>query len=723
MFQDEKGPILPIRPVYPRTGTASVSSAPSAEAAAQPRAEPRAALSRQLSEFLIEFSIGVHRYGMYPPGHPSLAPVVDNIVGRLGDLFEERRSLSIGVARRQLVIEGTATDQKHPVLSDLAKRLHEHQIAALTFEFGVTASEIDGLLAALAGETRRDGTPIGLLAPDEIPDWPHAHLYPVGYDQLELRREGGSGSGKASDLWLGLAQAALARGHDTDDAESSTLARAIAGHHPEAAYDQVIAGYLRQLAEELKSGSGEEQEKIRQRVSALISELDDPTLERLVEMGGNVAHRRRFLLDANQSLAVDAVMKMLQAAARSSRQSISTSMTRLLTKLATHAQEGKGQVRSQATTALRENVERLIDEWTLEDPNPESYTQVLDAMARAAPLFQAPEETEDHVSGDERMIQLAIEVDTWGPMVERSVERLLETPEGGTRIMELLVDAPPGNEVAERIHARLSSPEAFRRLVEEGRVDDQALRRLTADMGEAALGPLLDVLAESGSRSVRRRIFDILSGMGPGVAERAVQRLQDERWFVVRNMLALLHRLDHLPADFDAIKFLVHPDARVRREALPLALANPVAHDRALARTLVDPDERILRMGLLALEDHLPEALIPTLIKRVLVAEKRSPEVRGLAARILAGTGSSLAKKSLLELAVGGKSVFGKLKLKTGPTALAALRGLAAGWPTDPEVVPVLAEARSAKDPETRLAVRVEAKPGTPSSGERKGGS
>ena len=116
-------------------------------------ASKHASLSRELSEFLIELSIGVHRYAMYPPGHPSHDPVLENIVGRLVELFIDRPSISIGVAARQLIIEGMATDQKHPVLSDLAKRLHDHQIGAVSFERGVTASQMAGLLASLAEES------------------------------------------------------------------------------------------------------------------------------------------------------------------------------------------------------------------------------------------------------------------------------------------------------------------------------------------------------------------------------------------------------------------------------------------------------------------------------------------------------------------------------------------------------------------------------------------
>ena len=118
------------------------------------------------------------------------------------------------MAARQLIIEGTATDQKHPVLSDLSKRLHEHQLGALSFEKGVTASEIAGLLEALAEESGRGGTPIGMRELDEFPKWEHAKVHRIGYEKLELRDESGAEpSGeldRATTLWLGLAQAALA---------------------------------------------------------------------------------------------------------------------------------------------------------------------------------------------------------------------------------------------------------------------------------------------------------------------------------------------------------------------------------------------------------------------------------------------------------------------------------------------------------------------------------
>lgn len=148
--------------------------------ASSPVENRRAALSRELQEFLIELSIAVHRFHMYPPGHPSLNPAVENVVGRLAEIFESRRSVSIGVAQQQLVIEGVATDPRHPVLSDLARRLHGHQLGAISLAKGTNTLELDGLLQLLARESEREGDPVGLWSADRLPKWEFAQIHPVG---------------------------------------------------------------------------------------------------------------------------------------------------------------------------------------------------------------------------------------------------------------------------------------------------------------------------------------------------------------------------------------------------------------------------------------------------------------------------------------------------------------------------------------------------------------
>src|SRR5713101_7899715 len=74
-------------------------------------------LSRDLAEFLIELSVAMHKHAIYPPGHPLLDQTVDAVHRSLTTLLVERVALSIGVARRQLIIEGVATDSGHPLLT------------------------------------------------------------------------------------------------------------------------------------------------------------------------------------------------------------------------------------------------------------------------------------------------------------------------------------------------------------------------------------------------------------------------------------------------------------------------------------------------------------------------------------------------------------------------------------------------------------------------------
>lgn len=697
----------------PSSGEASQASSQTTGVGAGGPGQQATALSRDLSEFLLELSIGVHRYAMYPPQHPSLVPAAENIIGRLGEIFQDRRTLSIGVARNQLVIEGVATDSKHPVLSDLARRLHGHQLGALTFRKGVKVNEVEGLLKALSQETERDGEPLGLRPRDEIPSWSHAQLFPLGYDRLGLKEDEEAGemdTQRATQLWLGLARSAMTSEEPLEESEPpdpATVARSIRSHQREEAYDQVIVGYLLQLAEELKTGTTGEAESIRNRVSTLIRELDHDTLTRLVEMGGAGPQRREFLLDANQSLAVDSVVKILKAAAASSQQTISSSLTRLLGKLSAHAESGAERVRDQADTALRDNVEELIDEWELSDPNPEEYTLILDGMAKAAPLFAGGEEDEEEpLTGAHRLLQMAMEVGSWGPTVEKAVSDLMDEGEAPF-IIDLLNSAPEGSRTGAALQAFLTSPGQLRRLLRGEDVDQPTLRVVVGRMGPSAIPVLLDGLTESEFRSVRRKVFDVLAEMGEDVAEGAMARLDEPRWYVVRNMLALIQRLPETPEGFSAADFMEHEDPRVRREAFPLALRVGKLRKRALATALADSDERLVRKALVELQEEIPETLVPVVVSRV-IRSSHASDLRVLGVRALGGSKSALGLEALMEVASSGKTLLGRRRLAShSPEMVAAIQVLRESWSHDPRAREILDAARKSKEVEVQRAAGV----------------
>src|SRR5437016_7585372 len=226
----------------------------------------RATLSRDLADFLIELSIALHKHAMYPEGHPSLAPAAAGLTRRAALLLEDRATISLGVARNQLVIEGVATDPKHPVLRELAGRLHRHHLGAITFRRGVEQAEVADALRTLAIEAERTGQPLGLGDRDRLAAWPHVQLHALTYERLELTDQAGpvgEGDARAAQLWVGLARAALATApEDTrpTPTEPAVIAQAIDQHSKAEAtgYDQVIVGYLLQIAAELKTAGSAE---------------------------------------------------------------------------------------------------------------------------------------------------------------------------------------------------------------------------------------------------------------------------------------------------------------------------------------------------------------------------------------------------------------------------------------------------------------------------------
>jgi len=360
-------------------------------------APERAALSRELADFLIELSIALHKHAMYPEGHPSLAPAAAGVARRAEDLLETRLTLALGVARQQLVIEGVATDSKNPLLSELAGRLHRHHLGAVTFHRGIRPSEVTDLLKTLAIDGERSGEPLGLGPPERLRVWDHVRLHSVTYERLELldqedpspeAESNGAGGARdkavrAAQLWVGLARAALVAEDAPTAAEPFAIARAIDEHPRSGAYDQVIVGYLLQIAGELKQTGGAEAVSLRRRTSKLIGALQPATLRRLIEMGGDSAQRTKFALDATHGLAVDAVLEIVRAMADASHKTVSDPLVRMLSKLAAHAEHGGAAASVEADEALRDQVRQLLSGWTLEDPNPDPYGRALQRMAAA----------------------------------------------------------------------------------------------------------------------------------------------------------------------------------------------------------------------------------------------------------------------------------------------------------------------------------------------------
>jgi hypothetical protein len=645
----------------------------------------RVSLSRDLSEFLVELSIAVQKHAMYPGGHPSLQAAVGNLARRAERLLYDRPSLIFGVARRQLIIDGVATDPDHPVLRRLAEGLHRHHLGAISLSRGVESDEMSLALRALSSEVERDG-PLGLARTGRPLEWPHVRLHPLTFDRLELvpessRNQSDKGSARAAELWVGLATAAMATDGEhgsggTAATEPAALAKAIDERHDTEAYDQVIVGYLLQIANELKSASSEEAAALRRRTAELIAALRPETLRRLVEMGGDAARRREFVLHAVTAMEVDAVVDILKAAADASGQTISHGLVRMLAKLAEHTGHGPENVRRRADDALRDQVLQLLSEWQLADPNPETYSKVLQHLAtggRANASAATVRRADDQDAL--RIVQMRLAVGEFGPLVDRAIDQVIRNGRCGS-VLRLLASMPTGCvAVAEGLLTKIVAPGTIAAIAACDPLDADVLDQLLP-MGRTRLdvGPLI------------------------------VSRLADQRWYVVRNMLVLLQRIGRLPPGFSPLRFADHQEPRVRLEAIQLALGLPAEREAALRHAFQDHDPRILRLGLAAVEHECPRG-VASLVVGVAQNPKMSEELRVLAARALGRCRNPIARDALLQLVDGGRTLLGRPRL-AAPTRIcvAAVRALSEGWAKDPAATAILEAAVASPDPDIRQA-------------------
>lgn len=665
-----------------------------------------ATLARDLADFLVEFSIVLHKRSLYPPGHPYLQESAERFVTCLESLLERREGLSIGVARRQLIIGGVATDSRNALLSDLARRLHRQRIASIGFQPGVSLEEIDELLRNLSGELGEEVGPLGLRL-ECAASWPHVQIRAPELGRL-LLDQGGAGredeasAGAGGELWVGLANLALsADGQSSPEgADPLIVARAIDDQVGQVAYDRVVLDYLGQMAEEISGRPGAREAKARERVSRLVASLRPETLRGLLEAGADHAERRRFALTASEVLAVEAVVEVVEAAAVTTGQSISNHLLRLLHKFAHHAEQTTGPARAEVESVLRKNVARLIAGWELDDPNPAEYTAVLEGMVRQAPPERALE-AETGVCEAEIVLQIALETGCTGPRVFAAVDRLITEGRFG-RVAELLARAPAGD-TADGLWRAIATLPRLRAELAADPVNFTAVKGMAVRIGAPAADPLLDHLESAPDQTSRARALKVLIAIGPAALAPAAARFAQAPWYVQRNILVLHQTLNAWPTAFSPISCTLHPNPQVRREAYKLLLTYPQHRTSAMSHGMKDKDEGIVRLMLLAALEACPREVVKS-VETFLGEGNRSPELRVLAVRVLARNTGPEALPRLVGLA-GERRFFRGWKLAAkSPIVLAALGALAQYWPSHPQAASLLDLARRHPDPDIRLA-------------------
>lgn len=668
-------------------------------------------LAGELSDLLIELAAGLRRACVYGTNHPRVQEAATSFVSRNSGRRDYRGTLSIVSAGTHLIVEirpvarltrrlgGIATGLDHPLLAALAERLATHEVGALDLAEGVTSQEIAAVLSFLASDVASTGRPLGREEEAVLSALPNIRIHRTERTRSVTQADETAPRDPEENqrLWSAFARAALGIPDVEQDRSypPSEVAAAIVARAENPDFEKRMKAHVLGISTSLGQANPLESADLAHRFSDVLRRLDRRTLHVLFSLRSDESISTSLLRDLAGALDIDIVLELLQIAAEDEANDISRLMLRLLSKLSRHAQAEDGATACRSDLALREQIESLLTDWSLEDPTPDDYDDILARMSASSDSM--PEVTAiRHPVEPARIVATALELGIDSRAVRSAADEMIHDRE-----YSLLVDyleSGPESDLSVSLWKRLTNRAVLERLIQEAQPDWELIDRLLPHAGLEAAEPLLDRLADADSLALRRRLFDVLLELGPGIGTPAVRCLgsaESTPWYVVRNVVSLLSMLDSVPDDFDPWYLVEHENPKVRIEVIKLCFKLTARREQAIMAALNDASSRIVALGIVEAQAGCPSEAEPFLAR---VAESHDDsehsEFRTHAIRALTQLGSPGALETLLRLTTPRRRRLRRTPPADGPVYTTALGGLASKWSDDLRVRDVLEWAR-----------------------------
>lgn len=187
-------------------------------------------------------------------------------------------------------------------------------------------------------------------------------------------------------------------------------------------------------------------------------------------------------------------------------------------------------------------------------------------------------------------------------------------------------ESPHSRKMAISILKSLRKPELAESLLKAmqdwGKREGQTIGTLLLALGPAAHEPTLLALTSEKNRAIRATMIEVLAKAGPDIQPKIKNNLLHKDWFVVRNMISLLSRIQPIDLVDSLTKVLHHPEPRVRKEAARgLAMSLDPMAVYPLKDLILDPDPGVRQQAILSLgrfknSDEAAKVLLTHLSKK-----------------------------------------------------------------------------------------------------------
>ncbi|MEM7048179.1 MAG: HEAT repeat domain-containing protein [Acidobacteriota bacterium] len=585
-----------------------------------------------LREFVSELAIAWRKLLFYPEGHPAREGALEKCSAIIQGLVAPVAEIKLGVAKEALISDEEHIDGVGVAL--VANALYLRNVAVITFSEGIATGDLLTLLEQLQEDVPEDSGAEELAQQLSDRGVTTIAFDSVDYSSLMVTGELDAPVDRRRSLWDRILEQYL--GSAVGEAGEGTLAQVMELINrflpPGLSEGGEIPPEVQQLAERLadaldghlrESSEGSVVKQVTELLGALPKVLRIPVLEQAIaRLAGSDGNDDGLTALFHASNAADLISSIRRL--RDSKFAFSGTVVQLIEGLVSTAPaslEGDSEADPDALRQLMQQdleAQNEVDEkdFAIRLPNarvrfrtPAEFDQCLDSLA-PLPVLQSLLTTlltllRDPYLQEEGAVPILVRLES---LFARLVSSSRAAPAAALAQQIQHLAATPGErpgvaKAAAESLRRLIGPQTVQGLMEamdlERERGERSAKHLVDVLGPTLLEQMLAVLDETNDRHDRRNLFDLLTSFPAQIVPLAVQRLQDPRWFVVRNMIALLAAVDDRSTIGWIRHCLGHGDSRVRLEAVKsLVRLDHELPEELIARSLADEDERIpLRMA------------------------------------------------------------------------------------------------------------------------------
>lgn len=560
-----------------------------------------------VKDFLNTLVLLKNHLRLYASANNLIDLTTKRMFGFLKPLFADADDLTIYVGRHAFIYEEQFIDRTNRNFETFANRLFQHGVAAVTFNQGVTAAQIQTFLMLVERKPASSWDEGGVAAALKLRNVQSISVQEMSELDFSLgdvaAEEMASATGN-SPLWQKFALS-IVHGLHGDDAlagEGGASPQELAAavnlllEQSNGSKDELLARDLSRFLLSLKH------EKIRSYRTATLNALT-AFVNALTPNVRDLFVRNVFNLNVDAELTAELLLGMpdqvIMEALRNAAMDPGYAppvVLQLLGRLA--AERGLAAATELEAAGKDDHSERIAELFRADDFDkyvPKPYQAALIAIIKSSEL---PPTVTDNLARLKQSLEQ--------PAVDRHVgEILLQILKAPAEMQDLALlgknlketidfylmshDYAKIREVLSLcrreeiwqgmpagIHADLFPEEFATTLLNDlnnlDRMQAEVAMELIVEIGPPFIAPLLDRLSVEINRSAWRLYMNLLIRLGEGCIPQIIGRLTASRWFVIRNMLFLLREFGNVSVLPHVRPFIKHPQPKVSQEALKICL-------------------------------------------------------------------------------------------------------------------------------------------------------